>query len=81
MEMDNFVKGLNIGESIIETPYLSKEDIKILYKRAIKVNQTLPYAKFQLAFYIFFHSPRRFLKLSISYLLKQIGISDGLLGT
>lgn len=80
-EMGNFVNGLNTGESIIETPYLSADDVKMLFKTAIKVNQTIPYAKFKLSLHILFHSPRRFLKLSISYLLKQIGISDGLLGT
>ena len=81
IETDNFVKGLSTGEPMIETPYLSAEDIKTMFKKAIKVNQVIPYAKLRLAFFILFHSPRRFVKLSISYLLKQIGISDGLLGT
>lgn len=81
METDNFVRGLSTGEPMIETPYLSAEDIKTMFKKAIKVNQTVPYVKFQLAFYILFHSPKRFLKLSFSYLLKQIGFSDGILGT
>lgn len=78
---DNLVKGLSTGEPMVETPYLSGQDVKRLFKKAIKVNQTVPYAKIKLAAFILFRSPRRFFKLSLSYLLKQIGFSDGILGT
>lgn len=78
---DNLVKGLSTGEAMIETPYLSIKDVKRLFKKSRQVNQTIPYAKLQLAVFMLFHSPRRFIKLSISYLLKQLGFSDGLLGT
>lgn len=81
IQTDNFVKGLSTGEPMIETPYMSAQDVKDLFKAARKVNKTIPYEKMRLAIFILFHSPRRFFRLSFSYLLKQIGISDGILGT
>ncbi len=80
-ETGNFVKGLSTGEPIIETPFLSRTEVKKLFKKAIRVNQTIPFAKVKLAVSILFHSPKRFFKLSLSYFLKQLGLSDGLLGT
>lgn len=81
LKEENIVKGLSTGEPMIETPYLSVEDIKKLFKEARMVNQVIPYARIQLALHILIRSPRRFIKLSLSYLLKQLGFSDGLLGT
>lgn len=80
-ESDNLVKGLSTGEPMIETPYLSAEDVKRLFKKARTVNQVIPYERLRLASHILIRSPRRFLKLSLSYILKRIGFSDGLLGT
>jgi len=75
------VKGLITGEPMIETPHLSIQDVKRLFKKARKVNPTIPYSQLRLAFLILTRSPKRFIKLSISYLIKQLGFSEGILGT
>ncbi|KKR11053.1 MAG: hypothetical protein A2694_01065 [Candidatus Blackburnbacteria bacterium RIFCSPHIGHO2_01_FULL_40_17] len=80
-ESDVLVKGLITGEPMIETPHLSIQDVKRLFKKARKVNPTIPYSQLRLAFLILTRSPKRFIKLSISYLIKQLGFSEGILGT
>ena len=81
LEADNLIQGLSLGEPMIETPYLSAEEIKQFFKMARKVNPIIPYGKLRLIFLLMIRSPKRFLKLTISYLLKQMGLSEGLLGT
>lgn len=81
LESGNIVKGLSTAEPMVETPYLSTENVKRLFKLARKVNSTIPRDKLCLALLIMIRSPRRFVKLSISYLLKQLGFSDGIIGT
>ena len=81
LEADNFIQGLSLGEPMIETPYLSAEEVKQFFKMARKVNPIIPYGQLRLATLMMIRSPQRFLKLTISYLLKQMGFSEGLLGT
>lgn len=77
---EGLTEGLMIGEPMIETPYLSAQRVKELLKIANKVNPPIPFARFKLALLLMMRSPKRFIKLTISYLLKQVGFSEGLLG-
>lgn len=78
---DNFITGLSTGEPMVETPYLSVDKLKELFKKARRVNPMIPYGQFRLAFLMMIRSPKRFVKLTISYISKLLGFSEGLLGT
>lgn len=78
---NNFIKGLMVGEPMIETPYLSVGKVKELYGMAKKVNSIIPFGYFRLVFLLMIRSPKRFIKSTISYLLNHIGLGKGLLGT
>lgn len=75
------IEGLMIGEPLIETPYLSTQKVKELLKEANKVNSIIPWARLKLALLLVLKSPKRFLNLTFSYVLKWLGFSEGLLGT
>jgi len=81
LKTDNFITGLSTGEPMIETPYLSADKLKEFFKKARKVNPLIPYGQFRLAILMMIRSPKRFVKLSVSYVLKLMGLSEGLLGT
>ena len=81
LEADNFIHGLSLGKPMIETPYLSIEEVEQFFKIARKINPIIPYGKLRLAILMMIRSPHRFIKLTVSYLLKHMGFSEGLPGT
>lgn len=81
LKTGNFITGLSTGEPMIETPYLSVNKLKEFFKKARKVNPMIPYGQLRLALLMLIRSPKRFVKLTVSYIAKLVGLSEGLLGT
>lgn len=80
IKTNNLVRGMMMGEPMIETPYLSAQKVKELQRKAKKVNSIIPHNYFRLALLLLIRSPKRFIKMTTSYLLNQVGLGKGIFG-
>lgn len=74
------LESLAKDEAMIETPYLSINDLREFQKKANKVNSLLPLYRFRLIATMAIKSPDRFFRLLLSDIIKRLGYASGKLG-